>query len=50
MKVYIVWYMNPELSTTRYALYGVYATEAAANKALEESGYEGYVNEEDVRE
>lgn len=48
-KVFLAWYYNPELSATAI-LYGVYATEKAANEALKESGFDGFVTDEEVQE
>lgn len=50
MKIYIVWYNNPELSTERAAMWGIYSTEERANKEIETNHLNGWVNEETVEE
>lgn len=45
MNVYLVWYYNPEVSQ-QAALWGIYTTREKAEKALAESGFNGWVNEE----
>lgn len=47
MKVYLVWYINPELGEEA-ALYGIYRTMEQAQEALTASGFTGWVNEEPV--
>ena len=47
MLVYTVWYYNPELSNEHTAaLWGIYTSYEKAGKALKESGFEGWINEE----
>lgn len=50
MKVYIVWYINPELSTERAAMWGIYSTEDKANKVASTCGFKAWVNEEAVED
>ena len=45
MQVYLVWYYNLEVSE-QAGLYGIYTTKEKAEKALTESGYQGWINEE----
>lgn len=45
MQVYLVWYYNLEVSE-QAGLYGIYTTKEKAEKALAESGYQGWINEE----
>lgn len=45
MTVYLVWYINPEISE-QAGLWGIYTTKAKAEKALKESGFEGWINTE----
>lgn len=49
MKVYLVWYYNLEVSA-QAGLYGIYTTKEKAEQALADSGFEGWVNEEEVAE
>lgn len=50
MKIYIVWYYNPELSTTAAAMWGIYATRERAEQEIEQNNLNGHVNEETVEE
>lgn len=45
MKVFLVWYKNEELGNEA-ALWGLYLTKEGAEKALAESGFNGWINEE----
>ena len=45
MDVYLVWYINPELSENA-ALWGLYTTKEKAENALKECGFEGWINHE----
>ena len=45
MQVYLVWYYNLEVSE-QAGLYDIYTTKEKAEKALAESGYQGWINEE----
>ena len=45
MTVYLVWCYKPEVSQ-QAGLWGIYATREKAEKALAESGFNGWVNEE----
>lgn len=46
MDVYLVWYFNPEVSENQAMLWGLYTTKEKAEKALEESGFCGWINHE----
>lgn len=46
MKVYLVWYFNPEVSENQAMLWGLYTTKEKAEKALTECGFHGWINEE----
>lgn len=46
MDVYLVWYYNPEVSEHQAMLWGLYTTEEKAQKALEDSGFHGWINHE----
>ena len=50
MTIYIVWYINPELSPERAAMWGIYSTKERAEKELKKSGFKGWVNEENVED
>ena len=50
MKVYIVWYYNPELSTKMAAMWGIYSTRERAEKEIKENFLNGWVNEEEVED
>lgn len=45
MEVYLVWYYNLEVSE-QAGLYGIYTTKEKAEKALAESGFQGWINQE----
>lgn len=45
MQVYLVWYYNLEVSE-QAGLYGIYLTKEKAEKALAESGFQGWINQE----
>ena len=48
MKVYLVWYYNYEAFGHTASLYGIYSTKEKAEEALADSGFSGWVNEENV--
>lgn len=43
--VYLVWYINPEMGE-QANLWGLYTTKEKAQKALDESGFKGWINTE----
>ena len=50
MEIYIAWYINPELSNERAAMWGIYSTKERAEEELEKSGFKGWVNKEKVED
>lgn len=44
--VYLVWYINPEISSDRASLWGIYTTKEKALYALNICGFQGWINTE----